>query len=353
MVILKKIRENGNLKKNRENKMHFYSIFSPLCDDETEFVPEAEEQEEDPTIEIIETTPNNEIFRQMTDPLACHICLKKFKKKYDLNHHIMAHTGDKPHKCAKCGKEFIQKSNLKRHSKTHRVYQNKVNPVVEKNDFEIVTDIGRKMAIKSVKSLKCGFCTEIFTSMLDLKSHNAVNHASEKIFNCGFCEIQMQFDNFKEYSDHLNILHNEKPKPFCDMCQIDFETEEKLAEHLEKIKHKITCDGCGKIFSIEKYLKQHQQKSSCNLTEKQYECSVCLKKYFSEYGLRRHLLTHENLYPFKCDHCEKCFKRRDNLKRHQKMHMESPKIFPCPFPDCSKQFYRNDKLKDHLGTHGK
>ena len=149
----------------------------------------------------------------------------------------------------------------------------------------------------------------------------------------------------------MNVLHNERAKPFCDMCQIDFETEEKLKEHLDKTKHKITCDGCGKIFSIEKYLKQHQK--SCHLTEKQYECSVCLKKYFSEYGLRRHLLTHENVYPFECDHCEKRFKRRDNLKRHQKMHMESPKIFACPFPGCSKQFYRNDKLKDHLGTHGK
>ena len=326
-----------------------------MGDDQPEFLQETKE-EDNSAIEIIEIMPNDEIFCQITtDPLACHICLKKFKKKYDLTQHIMVHTGDRPYEYNKCGKQFNKKSNLKRHSQTHRVYQNKINPVVEKNEIEITTDTGRKLAIKSVKSLKCGFCSEIFTSLLDLKTHNAVKHASEKIFICEICgqNNQIQFENFQEYSDHLNILHNEKPKPFCDMCQIDFETEEKLQEHMDKIKHSVsTCDGCGKVFSLEKYLKQHQ-KSSCHLTEKQYECSVCLKKYFSEYGLRRHLLNHENVYPFKCDDCEKCFKRRDNLKRHQKIHMENAKLFPCPFPDCSKQFYRNDKLKDHLATHGK
>ena len=45
-----------------------------------------------------------------------------------------------------------------------------------------------------------------------------------------------------------------------------------------------------------------------------------------------------------CEHCEKEFTDKRNLKRHMKMHAVN-KEFPCSF--CSRKFYRQDKKKMH------
>ena len=43
-----------------------------------------------------------------------------------------------------------------------------------------------------------------------------------------------------------------------------------------------------------------------------------------------------------CEHCEKEFTDKRNLKRHMKIHAVN-KEFPCSF--CSRRFYRQDKKK--------
>lgn len=51
---------------------------------------------------------------------ACQICDRSFGKADTLKHHIMTHTGERPHRCAICGKRFIQRIALRTHMGIHQ-----------------------------------------------------------------------------------------------------------------------------------------------------------------------------------------------------------------------------------------
>ena len=58
--------------------------------------------------------------------LSCKHCGKVFNKICRFHDHLRIHFGDTPYSCAKCGKTFVQKGNMKRHmeisscAKAHR-----------------------------------------------------------------------------------------------------------------------------------------------------------------------------------------------------------------------------------------
>lgn len=58
------------------------------------------------------------------------------------------------------------------------------------------------------------------------------------------------------------------------------------------------------------------------------------------------------LKPFKCDECQKCFRRAEHLRRHSKVHTQE-RPFTCPIQGCGRKFSRSDNLKAHTLTHAK
>ncbi|CDO96562.1 unnamed protein product [Kluyveromyces dobzhanskii CBS 2104] len=55
--------------------------------------------------------------------------------------------------------------------------------------------------------------------------------------------------------------------------------------------------------------------------------------------------------PFKCDQCNKTFRRSEHLKRHVRSVHSTERPFHCQF--CDKKFSRSDNLSQHLKTHKK
>lgn len=53
-------------------------------------------------------------------PFKCEICPKQFNHKTDLRRHMCCHTGSKPFCCDECGKGFIRKDHMIKHTLTHR-----------------------------------------------------------------------------------------------------------------------------------------------------------------------------------------------------------------------------------------
>ena len=55
-----------------------------------------------------------------------------------------------------------------------------------------------------------------------------------------------------------------------------------------------------------------------------------------------------NLKPFKCDYCDKQFKRKFHLTRHMVAHSENPKPFTCTIENCTQRFSNKHHLTRHV-----
>ena len=267
---------------------HFLFITFPFSFPAENVSEQIEEEKE--VVQVTETPLVSEPI--IIDKLTCHLCLKKFKKGYNLRQHLMIHSNEKPFHCDICGKNFVQKSQLNRHLTSHKLKNQSSKNCEEEISFEAVTKSGRKIAIEPQRLFKCQ--------------------------NCDF-----------ETASHPKWLSHSHSQVF-------------------------DCQNCDKKFASEKSLKSHRK--ICETTEKDLQCSICQKGFSCQTYLKKHFLTHEQETAIKCKVCDKTFKRMDNLKRHSKIHSEEAQIYKCPFSElnsCQKTFKRYDKLKDHLKTHGK
>lgn len=52
-------------------------------------------------------------------PFPCDFCSRRFRKKQNLMHHMVAHKNDRPHICNLCGARYIRRVDLLNHLKVH------------------------------------------------------------------------------------------------------------------------------------------------------------------------------------------------------------------------------------------
>ena len=82
--------------------------------------------------------------------------------------------------------------------------------------------------------------------------------------------------------------------------------------------------------------------------DKIHKCSYCEKAYRRRDQLRRHEMVHTGERPHKCMYCNKGFRTTDHLKNHVLSHTgERP--FKCEI--CGKAYTKSFILKQHMVTH--
>jgi hypothetical protein len=54
-----------------------------------------------------------------SNKFECHLCKKKFTRRFSHKNHMRSHTGDKPFACSECGKAFTRRNDRVRHEKIH------------------------------------------------------------------------------------------------------------------------------------------------------------------------------------------------------------------------------------------
>ena len=334
------------------NDLPAFLMHKEDCNKEQEVI--AEQVEESVSVCVTQTPLYKEPL--VIDGLTCHLCLKRFKKKYNLSQHLLIHSDTKAFACQICSQRFVQKANLKKHLRKHTSFTKKPNHFDEAVDLEIRTKKGKKVEVVVNKTFGCGFCAQQFSKLADLRAHSSIQHSNEKTFKCPYCDYET-FENYEGFSAHLQLEHNVETLPVttCNVCNIEFESPTELAKHNEKVVHGIDCPKCGEHFALEKYLNRHLKVCSLDASSKEeFKCWLCPKMFSQQQYLRKHLATHSS-DTFECLICKKTFKRADNLKRHTKVHEDAAKKYTCPFRSfsgCKKQFFRYDKLKDHIKTHG-
>ncbi|XP_056149852.1 zinc finger protein 768 [Lampris incognitus] len=101
------------------------------------------------------------------------------------------------------------------------------------------------------------------------------------------------------------------------------------------------CNSCDKKFKRRKILRRHER---FHTGEKPYSCSQCSKAFALRKSLRRHERFHTGERPHSCPHCGKSFRLRDNLKAHLRFHT-GEKPFICS--TCGKSFRISRNLQKH------
>ncbi|XP_028835269.1 zinc finger protein 1035 isoform X2 [Denticeps clupeoides] len=179
------------------------------------------------------------------------------------------------HSCAKCDKTFSRKDNKNNHEKNCCGATAATSLVQNKNLLK---------PVKDRLPHRCPHCSKSFRYRSYLLKHLPV-HTRDKQYTCMHCG--------HKYASQRRYLHHEA---FCDGL-----FRQKQAALINEEAH---------------------SQSNTNLvirseTDGQFKCKFCTKSFSKTRNLRRHILTHTDVKPYRCKTCDSCFSRYDHLKLHQ------------------------------------
>ncbi|XP_049951056.1 uncharacterized protein LOC126458205 isoform X1 [Schistocerca serialis cubense] len=121
------------------------------------------------------------------------------------------------------------------------------------------------------------------------------------------------------------------------------ETDSEDNENASSRGGKFRCEMCERTFKRRAKLNEHM---AVHRQERPYECDQCEKKFFQRWDLTLHKRLHTGL--FQCEFCNKTFPVRGKLDRHRRTHT-GEKPFVCS--TCGKAFSDMRNLQSHRSTH--
>lgn len=244
------------------------------------------------------------------EPFECPVCFARFQNKTDFLRHQRTMYADELFPCKRCPAEFANAYNLRLHEKRFHKREN-TNARIDEMRLTIH---------------KCCICREQFDSLDMVKYHVMKRHPllGENI------ESDNQFE--------------------CEICSRCFKTQKVLIEHQRRPfrKYRFQCSHCGKTFNERQVFTDHEQSHK---SVRPYECPICQKTF----SFKTNFLTHVKYHSvpddrFKCELCDRGFKKKHLLQEHQVIHQESEaRPFKCHL--CSIAFTRNDLLEFHVKEH--
>ena len=154
---------------------------------------------------------------------------------------------------------------------------------------------------------------KIFATRHYLNLHIRNVHTEPRNLLCPHCG--RAYHTSCALSNHIRFKHKGGGNE-CSICERKFKDNYGLKRHLssheEKAQH---CSICNKNF---KNLKEHSKHCTKEKSEKRYTCHHCDKKYALRRCLKLHIKkTHETTPSYPCC-CGKLFKYRSSLNRHKK-----------------------------------
>ncbi|XP_049882260.1 zinc finger protein 175-like [Pectinophora gossypiella] len=240
-------------------------------------------------------------------------------------------NGNKIYYCKLCPKKCKRLYNLKLH---FRHVHEKMSP--HKSRF-----------LPDHNGLVCSCCGKTFKDKKSLQVHE---HNHTLLFTCRKCDKVYKSKN--AFTNHMCRPDRERPplekNYICDNCGAKFVRKASLLlhikyEHGDGIAH--VCSYCDKRFYSQSGLKLHVVKHT---KEKKYKCEMCGGNFVTKASLVYHVRTHTGEKPFKCKYCDMRFlstsRRADHTRRH---HME-PSL-SCNI--CSKKFKGYPSLNRHRKRH--
>ncbi|XP_037945421.1 zinc finger protein 729-like [Teleopsis dalmanni] len=211
-------------------------------------------------------------------------------------------------------------------------------------------------------TIKCTKCDIIFEDKKSFKRHcqemHAVKSENKKLYPCQNCDKVLTTKTTLEY--HINAYHvpESEFRYICTEhdCNKKFPSERKLKEHakLHDPESTFICDKCGKILRNKSKLKKHHQMKHSDEPVPMPEpkqCPICHAWLKNAPGLRKHILgMHDTSgVEHRCPICSKVSSNAQALKRHIFFNHKCERKYKCNM--CEKAFKRPTNLKEHISTH--
>uniref|UniRef100_A0A2C9M719 C2H2-type domain-containing protein n=1 Tax=Biomphalaria glabrata TaxID=6526 RepID=A0A2C9M719_BIOGL len=109
----------------------------------------------------------------------CETCGREFLQRCDLKRHMLIHTKQEPHRCDQCGKGYIRRSDLVVHLRFHN----------------------------KDKAFKCSLCEKQFFQTGDLSRHIRRAHKPSSQLTCGHCDRKYACET--TLIRHMKTMHKD------------------------------------------------------------------------------------------------------------------------------------------------
>lgn len=212
--------------------------------------------------------PNNKI---------CPVCSKMFLRAAAMRRHLETHSANRElkYKCSNCDKRFRDHYDMKRH--IMRVHEK--DEVSNGAQDDESTDPGTSDALEKT----CALCGKYFARHVDMERHMK-SHSEDRPYSCSYCE--------KKFKNPYVLKRHQK-----EICK---------SRELKKPKKR------------EAQRSAPQPPSDGSAESK--VCPICSRTLPYSADIAKHLRSHTEERPYICVTCEKGFKYRDTLKKHQIIH---------------------------------
>ncbi|KOC61939.1 Transcription factor IIIA [Habropoda laboriosa] len=167
--------------------------------------------------------------------LVCQECNETFAKKYQLKAHVAIHSSIS-YTCDQCNKNFKDCKKFDRHKTNHEKGRKRYPCTMpECNEvFEKWVLLCAHIRTQHVYDYKCTTCGKVFLSKQHLKRHSEVHMESRSVISCPFEKCPRVYYFKRNLTTHIRTYHLED-KYECDICKIKIGTKRRLEEHIQKL----------------------------------------------------------------------------------------------------------------------
>ncbi|KAH8241299.1 hypothetical protein KR032_007454 [Drosophila birchii] len=271
---------------------------------------------------------------------GCTHCPNSYRTKHGLKRHQANHGAKPTHKCPFCPKVFWRSDTYGTHVLSH----GKGSPVF------------------------CKLCSAVFPDANQLEMHRR-EHDGESIGNQIPDDLDLEADKVGIQENSLDVMGKSLPSlepvhtNICDLCSDSFLLEDDLKVH-RILMHDVNITDPVQTFmfkpkrldlsredrTIEDFSKETRDDTP---TLRLAECgseqeSISEDKTQSKSLKKQSKLRSTDMKRFECSTCQRSFKSKISMLKHQVTHISKPKHH-CPV--CSKAFWLRFKLIRHLRSH--
>lgn len=283
----------------------------------------------------------------------CPICFKRFKNRLSLPYHLMTHERGEPFGCQYCNRKFVSQMKMERHVRNKHFMQvdrgvdSQGNKVEEAEFKPAPTRVGKF-------KFNCVVCNRKFKTKFSLRIHQKHHHlfkSKRERLKRGIVDVGEGEDGQPEI---LIDDEDEEDVLYCKLCDKHFTTMAGKEYHM-MIHNNIKpyeCDHCGKKFRSYSYFKIH---AKYHLTNRGANVKKGRPRMFGDFNMNNsYQLSKEYEHlktddgSYECNICQKKFKCRQSLPYHMNLHNKNS-IFRCM--DCNLGFRNSKRLKLHNDTH--